>query len=331
MTGAPAPLMEVRDLRVTFRAEGRSVPAVRGIDLTLQPGQVLGVVGESGSGKSAAMRALLGLLPAGAKATGSARFEGTDLLALRPRALRRFRGGPIGMVLQDPLSALDPVHRIGGQIAEAIRIHRPAIGRAGALAEAIELMRAVAIPDPERRARQYPHEFSGGMRQRVAIAIAIANDPRLLIADEPTTALDVTIQAQILELLRELVRSRGLGMILITHDLGVGAGLADVVAVRYAGRVVETGPTEEVFRTRAHPYTRGLLNSLPRTDKAQRLVPIGGAPPLPMRLPEGCAFHPRCSFSAEPCRASAPLLAAFGPVQVACFRSAQIAGLAPPA
>jgi peptide/nickel transport system ATP-binding protein len=317
---AGAPLLEIRDLSVTFRSAGGEVPAVRGIDLTLEPGRILGLVGESGCGKSAAMRALLGLNPRGTATSGSAWFEGADLLQLRPRALRRHRGGSIGMVLQNPLSALNPVHRIGDQIVEAIRLHRPRVSRARARAEAIELMARLSIADPERRAGLYPHEFSGGMRQRVAIEIAVANGPRLLIADEPTTALDVTVQAQIIELLVELTLSRGLGMILITHDLGLVAGVADEIAVMYAGRIVERGSTEEVFAARAHPYTRGLLASLPRIDAAGRLAPIGGAPPSPVRLPQGCAFHPRCAFRTERCATVAPELAAHGRVRVSCHQ-----------
>jgi peptide/nickel transport system ATP-binding protein len=317
---AGAPLLEVRDLRVTFRSRTGEVPAVRGIDLTLEAGRILGLVGESGCGKSAAMRALLGLNPPGAVTSGAAWFEGADLLRLKPRELRRHRGGSIGMVLQNPLSALNPVHRIGDQIAEAICLHRPRLSRARARGEAIELMARLSIADPERRAGLYPHEFSGGMRQRVAIAIAVANGPRLLIADEPTTALDVTVQAQIIELLVELTRARGLGMILITHDLGLLAGIADQVAVMYAGRIVETGPTEEVFAARGHPYTRGLLASLPRIDARVGLTSIGGSPPSPARLPEGCAFHPRCPFSVDMCATGAPTLELHGGVQVACHR-----------
>jgi oligopeptide/dipeptide ABC transporter ATP-binding protein len=319
-----APLLEIRDLCVTFRSRQTEVPAVRGIDLTLHPGRILGLVGESGCGKSAAMRALLGLNPPGTRTSGSAWFEGTDLLRLGPRELRRYRGGPIGMVLQNPLSALNPVHRIGEQIVEAIRLHRPAVSRASARLDAIELMGRLSIADPERRAGLYPHEFSGGMRQRVAIAIAVANGPRLLIADEPTTALDVTVQAQIIELLVQLTRARGLSMILITHDLGLVAGVADEVAVMYAGRIVETGPTEEVFSSRAHPYTRGLLGSLPRIDARVALASIGGSPPSPAQLPAGCAFHPRCPFRVDLCADHAPELAAQGRVQVACHLRGRI-------
>jgi oligopeptide/dipeptide ABC transporter ATP-binding protein len=239
-------------------------------------------------------------------------------MQLGPRALRRHRGGTIGMVLQNPLSALNPAQRIGEQIVEAIRLHRPRVSRSRAREEAVALMARLSIPDPQRRARLYPHEFSGGMRQRVAIAMAVANGPRLLIADEPTTALDVTIQAQIIDLLVELTRARGLGMILITHDLGLLAGVADEVAVMYAGRIVETGPTDAVFAERAHPYTRGLLACLPRIDAREPVAAIGGAPPAPARMPSGCAFHPRCLFRAAPCAAEAPELALHGRVQVAC-------------
>jgi peptide/nickel transport system ATP-binding protein len=303
------PLLSVRDLRVEFRAAGGVLEAVRGIDLDVQRGEVLGIVGESGSGKSVAMLATLGLVPRTAQVTGSVRFKGQELVGLKRSALKRIRGSRIAMIFQDPLSALNPVLTVGAQIVEAIRLHQASLTRRDAEERAIELLDLVAIPQPRQRARQYPHEFSGGMRQRAVIAMAVANDPDLLIADEPTTALDVTVQAQILEVLRTLQDRLGLGMILITHDLGVIAGTVDRVAVVYSGRVVETASVGPLFADPRHPYTLGLLSSIPRLDeRRERLFSIDGTPPPLGRRPAGCAFHPRCVFAQEVCGHDDPAL-----------------------
>ena len=303
------PILEVRDLEVIFATSHGSVEAVRGVDLTLAAGDVLGIVGESGSGKSVTMRAVLGLLPPTARIRGSVRFHGQELLGRSRRVLRALRGKRIGMIFQDPMTALNPVITIGEQIVEAIRIHDRAVSHQKALARAVELLELVAIPFPERRVRQYPHEFSGGMRQRAVIAMAMANGPELLIADEPTTALDVTVQAQILDVLARLRVERGVSLALITHDLGVVAGMADHLAVMYAGRVVERGPVNEVFYRPRHPYTRGLLAATPRIEgEVARLRAIEGSPPSMARRPSGCAFHPRCPLADARCAAEEPLL-----------------------
>jgi peptide/nickel transport system ATP-binding protein len=316
---ADAPLLAIRDLRVGFATEAGPVEAVSGIDLELGDGQVLGVVGESGSGKSVSMLGVLGLLPKTAVVTGSARFRGQELLGMAPRALQAIRGARIGMIFQDPLTALNPVLRIGDQIVEAIRIHDRGISRAAAMARALELLDLVSIPRPSERVRQYPHEFSGGMRQRVMIAMAMANAPDLLIADEPTTALDVTVQAQILEVLDGLRAQRRIGLILITHDLGVVAGMADAVAVMYAGRIVERGEVDAVFEAPRHPYTRGLLAALPRLDEGGApLVGIEGRPPSLVERPPGCAFHPRCALAEPRCRSERPVLRVVGSTWCAC-------------
>jgi oligopeptide/dipeptide ABC transporter ATP-binding protein len=302
-------LLEIEDLKISFRAPDGYIEAVRGVSLSLTAGEIMSLVGESGSGKSITMRAIMGLLPASARVTGSARFQGVELIGRPERELRRIRGGQMSMVFQDPMTALNPVIRVGTQIVEAIRLHNPALSLKASRARAIELLRDVAIPFPEQRMEQYPHEFSGGMRQRVVIAMAIANRPKLIIADEPTTALDVTVQAQILELMKALCRDHGLGLILITHDLGVVAGMAERVSVMYAGSVVECGTAAEIFYTPAHPYTRGLLGSLPAiSGPIGRLTDIGGAPPTILNMPPGCAFHPRCSFARERCSFERPTL-----------------------
>ena len=294
----PSPaLLEVRGLSVSFSTEGGVVRAAQGVDLELRPGEVLALVGESGSGKSVTAMSLLGLTRGpNAAISGSARFGGLDLIAATEAQLREVRGNRISIVFQDPMTSFNPVYRVGEQIVEAIRAHRPECGRGEARARAAELLGAVGIPDPERRAAAYPHEFSGGMRQRAMIAMALALEPEILIADEPTTALDVTIQAQILRLLERLNRERRLATILITHDLGVVAEVADRVLVMYAGRVVEAGTAEEVFHDPQHPYTWGLLGSVPRLDRPRprRLPQIGGAPPSLQELPRGCSFRPRC-------------------------------------
>jgi oligopeptide/dipeptide ABC transporter ATP-binding protein len=303
------PLLEIEDLRVTFPTEEGEVLAVRGIDLTVYPGETLGVVGESGSGKSVTMLAMMGLLPKTARVEGSARYRGEELIT-RERRIRRYRGGRIAMIFQDPLTALNPVHRVGDQISEAVLAHKPSMGRDGAKARAVEMLELVGIPQPATRARQYPHEFSGGMRQRAMIAMAIANDPEVLIADEPTTALDVTVQAQILEVIQDVQKETEAAVVFITHDLGVIARLATRVQVMYAGKAVEIGAVDDIFGDPRHPYTRGLLDSLPRLDAEgqERLRPIPGAPPSMVSPPSGCAFHPRCPMAQPMCVAEVPAL-----------------------
>ncbi|MEK6607152.1 MAG: ABC transporter ATP-binding protein [Myxococcota bacterium] len=303
------PLLAIRDLAVHFTTEDGLVKAVDGVSLDVEKGETLGVVGESGSGKSVTFMSILGLVPCppGRIAGGSAVLGGADLLRADAEALRRVRGRKIAMIFQDPMTSLNPYMRIGRQIAEVLETHL-ATPRREAEARAIELLRLVKVPDPERRAREYPHQFSGGMRQRAMIAMALACAPEVLIADEPTTALDVTIQAQVLALLRELQQRLGMAIVLITHDLGVVAGMADRVAVMYAGRVIESGPAEDVFVRPRHPYTLGLLRSRPRIDatRGEPLWSIPGAPPAPGRVPAGCPFQPRCSFAVDACRALYP-------------------------
>jgi oligopeptide/dipeptide ABC transporter ATP-binding protein len=298
---------------------GGSITVVDGVDYTVAPSEVFGVAGESGSGKTMSVLALLGLLPSGAVASGHARFRGLDLLTLRGRALREVRGGGIGMVFQDPMTSLHPMLSIGQQIEEPIRQHL-GMGRAAARKRAAELLRAVRLPDPERALRAFPHQFSGGMRQRVAIAIALAAEPELLIADEPTTALDVTVQAGIIRLLDTLRRERGLSVVLITHDLGVMSAIADRIAVFYAGRVVETGPRGGLLQHPRHPYTRALLDALPHPELPadHPLVPIVGAPPALAAVPGGCAFHPRCAHRIESCATLVPALVYEGRRAFAC-------------
>ena len=312
-------LLTVRDLAVSFAVgHGDHVRAVRGASLDVRRGEVVGVVGESGSGKSATMQALLGLLPPNASVRGSAVFAGTELIGARGSTMRAIRGGRIGMIFQDPLTSLNPVLTVGAQLAEAIETHQPALRAKAVVARVHELLERVAIADPPRRAKAYPHELSGGMRQRVMSAMALANDPDLIIADEPTTALDVTIQAQVLDV---LVTSRraDTALVLITHDLGVVAGTADRVNVMYAGRVVERGAVEDVFYRHRHPYTAGLLACLPRLDEpARALQPIPGAPPKLAGEPTGCSFADRCPRVEPRCTVNEPELAAVGEVEVAC-------------
>jgi peptide/nickel transport system ATP-binding protein len=301
-------VLEVRDLRVTFATPDGIVEAVRGVSFDLGRGQTVGIVGESGSGKSVATQAMVGLVR-GAHVSGQARFEGRDLLSLPPDALRAVRGPGIAMVFQSPMSSLHPLHTIGWQIAEMIRAHEP-VGRREARARAVELLRRVGIPRPERRIDDYPHQWSGGMLQRAMIAMAIALRPRVLVADEPTTALDVTVQAQILRLLRDLQADFGTAIILITHDLGVVAELAHEVLVMYAGRLVERAPAEALLRAPLHPYTRGLLRSRPRIDGLNgRLTPIPGQAPSLIHPPPGCAFHARCERAEPRCAATVPSFA----------------------
>jgi oligopeptide/dipeptide ABC transporter ATP-binding protein len=293
------PLLSVNDLQVEFAGRGRVVRAVRGLSYDIAPGETIGLVGESGSGKSVSALSLLGLLPkrVARVTSGTAVFQGEDLLKLPEDKLRKVRGARIAMIFQDPLSSLNPVLTIGRQITEAIETHR-GLGRRQANQRAIELLELVGIPGAKSRIKDYPHQFSGGMRQRAMIAMALSCEPSLLIADEPTTALDVTIQAQILELLRRLRTELGMAVLLITHDLGVVAGFADRLAVMYAGRLVELGPTETVLADPAHPYTIGLLRSLPRLDRPRQaaLTPIEGSPPDLASTLEGCPFAPRCAW-----------------------------------
>jgi len=295
------PLLQVEDLRVEFPTEDGVVHAVDGISFQVERGGTLGIVGESGSGKTVSALTTMGLTRRdGARISGRILFEGRDLLALPEQEMRRIRGNEIAMVFQDPMSSLHPLYRIGSQLVEAVRAHQR-LSRAKARARAVELLGLVGIPDPSRRMDDYPHQFSGGMRQRAMIAMALVNDPRLLIADEPTTALDVTVQAQILELLRRLQSELCMAIVIVTHDLGVVAEMAEHVAVMYAGRIVETAPAELLFSGPEHPYTWGLLRSIPTLEgpRLEELAPIPGSPPSLIRRPAGCHFHPRCPY-AEP-------------------------------
>jgi len=291
------PLLEVQDLHVHFETEDGLVKAVDGVSFSVAPGMTLGIVGESGSGKSVANLTILGLTRApDARISGRIAFEGRDLVGLDEEGLREVRGNEIAFVFQDPLSSLHPLYRVGAQLVEAIEAHR-ALPAGNARRRAIELLGEVGIPKPERRVDDYPHEFSGGMRQRAMIAMALANEPKLLIADEPTTALDVTTQAQILTLIDRLQVEHRMAVILITHDLGVIAENADEVAVMYAGRIIERAPVETIFATPQHPYTWGLLGSIPRIDSDDaELVPVPGQPPSLIAVPQGCSFHPRCPY-----------------------------------
>lgn len=321
-------ILAVRDLAVGFGSGDTGVQAVRGVSFTLDAGEIMGIVGESGSGKSVTCRALLGLLPASARVTGEARFDGQDLLACSEAELRRIRGRQISMIFQNPASHLDPLMTVGRHVAEPLRFHfderRPRAREA-----AIDLLRAVHIQEPERRIDSYPHELSGGMKQRALIASAIACRPRLLLADEPTTALDVTVQARILELLRELNRRHGLSIILVSHDLGVIAETCDRVAVLYAGRVAEVGPVAEVIHRPAHPYTVGLMGSIPAMDEDRdRLLQIDGAMPRLNAIPSGCAFNPRCPQALARCRRERPELMTAGATRAACWLVDRAAGAA---
>jgi peptide/nickel transport system ATP-binding protein len=305
-------LLSVRDLRVSFATDDGVVHAVDGMSYDVQPGRTLGIVGESGSGKTVSSLSIMGLTRApNATISGSIEFGGRDLATVSDEELQRVRGDDIAMIFQDPLSSLHPYFRIGDQLTEAVRAHRD-VSDSQALDRAIEMLELVGIPDARRRARGYPHEFSGGMRQRVMIAMALVNDPQLLIADEPTTALDVTVQAQILELLARLQAERGMAIVIITHDLGIVAELADEVAVMYAGRIVEQAPTQALFAAPEHPYTWGLLGSIPRLDRPREdeLVAVAGRPPSLINLPTGCRFHPRCPHVRDAHRTVEPELAA---------------------
>ena len=295
------PLLSVEDLRVAFRTDDGVVRAVDGISYTVEPGKTLGIVGESGSGKTVSSLTTLGLTRSRrSQIEGRIIFEGKDMVAMEDDQLRRVRGNDVSMIFQDPLSAMHPFYKVGWQLVEAMQAHRK-ISRSAARVRAGELLELVGIPDPKRRVDQYPHEFSGGMRQRAMIAMALANEPKLLIADEPTTALDVTVQAQILALLNDLQKRLGMAIIIITHDLGVVAEIADDIAVMYAGRIVERGSTTEIFRAPQHPYTWGLLRSIPRLDspRGEALVPVSGRPPSLINRPSGCHFHPRCPYTQD--------------------------------
>ena len=327
MPEADAPLLDVVDLRVEFRSGREVVRAVNGATFSVRRGETAAVLGESGSGKSVTAAAIMRLLasPPAHVTGGSIRFDGAEVLGTPIAEWRKRCGRDIGMVFQDALASLNPVFSVGWQVAEPFRRHGVLQGNA-ALARAAELLRRVGIPEPHVRARDYPHQFSGGMRQRVMIAMAIALDPKLLIADEPTTALDVTVQAQIMDLLLDLQRERHMAMVLITHDLGVVAEVADHVAVMYGGRVVESGSVRDVLSRPAHPYTLALLESIPRGDgDKQRLNPIVGSPPDMAALPTGCSFHPRCRMATDECRASLPPRLEMVPGRYAeCFRAQEV-------
>jgi oligopeptide/dipeptide ABC transporter ATP-binding protein len=319
-----APLLAVKNLATHFRTEGGVYRAVDGVSFSVARGRTLGIVGESGCGKSVTSLSIMGLVPEppGIRAGGRILFEGDDLLTKSRTEMEAIRGAAISMIFQEPMTSLNPVYRVGDQIVEGLRRHRN-LGREEARARAIEMLRLVRIPSPETRVDDYPHQMSGGMRQRVMIAMALACDPKLLIADEPTTALDVTIQAQILDLMRDLQTRLGTAIILITHDLGVVAEMADEVVVMYAGKVVERAPVAALFADAQHPYTLGLLASIPRLDEDRdRLQTIEGTVPPPHAMPAGCRFAPRCVFAGERCRKEEPPLREIGPAHVtACWHA----------
>ena len=318
------PLLRVENLRTVFRTSGGDVAAVDGVSLEVPRGRTLGIVGESGCGKSVLSLSIMRLLShPGRIAGGRVLLEGRDLASLSSAAMREVRGRDIAMIFQEPMTSLNPVHSVGFQITEAIRAHEPSASASELRERGIAALKRVRIPSPERRFDEYPHQLSGGMRQRVMIAMALSCSPRLLIADEPTTALDVTVQAQILDLLRDLQAETGMSIILITHDLGVVAEMADEVAVMYAGRVVERTAAKALFEDPQHPYTLGLLGSIPRLDEErERLLAITGAVPPPFALPKGCRFNPRCPFAEEACRAEVPpLREVIAGHQVACRRA----------
>jgi oligopeptide/dipeptide ABC transporter ATP-binding protein len=321
------PVLSVRDLHVSFPTEDGLVQAVRGVSFDIDQHELMGVVGESGSGKSVTFLAVMGLLPKKAVITGSIKILGEEILGRPDKEIRTIRGKKVAMIFQDPLTALNPVHRVGAQIVEMIQAHQD-IDDDAAAQRAVELLDLVGIPQADHRARQYPHEFSGGMRQRAIIAMAIANDPDILIADEPTTALDTTVQAQILDVIQNVQNELGAAVAFITHDLGVIARVANRVQVMYAGRVVERGEAYDLFLRPTHPYTYGLLHSLPEAG-TDRLIPIPGAPPNMLRPPKGCAFRVRCEYAADICAGELPELRPYGSVETACLRVEEIvAGMA---
>ena len=328
--GVLPPLLEVRDLHTEFRTGAGVVPAVDGISYTVERGETVAIVGESGSGKTAGALSILRLIPdpPGRITQGQILFAGRDLLQLSDEEIRQVRGADIGMIFQEPMTSLNPVLTIGRQITETLEQHRGA-DRDAAQKRAVDLLGLVGIADPVRRLKQYPHQLSGGMRQRIMIAIALACDPKMVIADEPTTALDVTIQAQILELMKQLTHRLDVALIIITHNLGVVARYANRVNVMYAGRIVESGPATQIYHDPRHPYTMALLRSVPRLDRPRlaRLDPVDGQPPDLTRLDAGCSFRPRCRFAVEACARSGPPLQRVGEGQhyAACFRSNEIA------
>jgi peptide/nickel transport system ATP-binding protein len=325
-TATIQPLVDVRDLHVAFTGRDGTVSAVNGVSFTVMPGEVLCLIGESGSGKSVTMRALMGLLPKRrARISGHIRVAEHDILALHERCLAELRGALMSMIFQEPMTALDPVYTIGQQIAEAVQRHAHAT-RQAAMARALELLQLVKVPSPERRLKAYPHELSGGMRQRAMIAIALACQPALLLADEPTTALDATVQIQVLILLRKLQQEFGMGLVFVTHDLGVAAQIADRIAVMYAGRIVEEGSARDVLLNPRHPYTQGMLSSsLQGRVRGRDIEAIPGSPPDMRTLPGGCSFAPRCRFAAPECRSATPMPIAISPDHhVACLRVAEI-------
>ena len=306
------PLLEVKDLQTSFFTRAGEVKAVDGVSFTVNEGEVVAIVGESGCGKSVTALSIMGLVSDPGKIkNGSIKLDGDELLTKTDREWQKLRGGKVSMIFQDPMTSLNPLMNVGEQIMESLRWHM-GMDHTAARKRALELLGLVGIPNPEGRLAQYPHEFSGGMRQRVMIAIALACDPKLIIADEPTTALDVTIQAQIMELLKELRRKLGTAVILITHDLGVVAGMADRMIVMYGGKIAETGPVRQIYHEPTHPYTWGLLRSVPRLDVKRRLVPIDGQPPDLVKPPTGCRFEPRCSYAMGICKEQLPTLASVG-------------------
>ena len=328
MSGESA-ILSIRGLTIGFRAGAGTVPAVNGLSLDVRPREILGIVGESGSGKSVTALAIMGLLPPNADVSGTIEFRGRNLIGLSRRRMRALRGSELGMIFQEPMTSLNPVFTVGDQIVESIREHER-MSRRTARGRAVELLEKVGIPSPRRRLDDYPHQLSGGMRQRVMIAIALSGSPKLLIADEPTTALDVTIQAQLLDLLNDLRDEFGTAIVLITHNMGVMAEIADRVAVMYASRVVEEAGILELFDRPQHPYTAGLLASTPSmTGAASRLTTIPGGMPDPLRLPSGCLFAPRCPKAIDPCRESMPPLFDLGAnQQAACIRAPALDGAA---
>ncbi|MEP3114606.1 ABC transporter ATP-binding protein [Nisaea sp.] len=321
-TETSAPLVTVKDLNVKFVSRESTVNAVNDVNLTLDPGEVLCIIGESGSGKSVSMRALLRLLPERrTRITGSMEVDGRDVLSLKGKELSDFRGGLVSMIFQEPMTALDPVYSIGHQIAETVRRHEGCSMEKG-LERALELLELVKVPSAERRLKAFPHELSGGLRQRAMIALALSCRPKLLLADEPTTALDATVQIQVLILLRKLQAEMGMGMIFVTHDLGVAAEIADRVAVMYAGRIVETGTVQEVLNSPRHPYTQGMLSSTVHGNmRGKDIEAIPGSPPDLRSLPVGCSFSPRCRMADDICRSDVPAEVTLGPGRVArCFK-----------